>query len=72
MSDDTNWAEEIVGVFAADDDNARGERIRRLSDQELARYYAVLSDSRYARNVSFLLLLEEELRVRGLALGRHH
>lgn len=72
MSNDPNWVEEAVGLLDIADEAGRRERIGRMSDPELTRCYAMLSDPRYARNVPFLSLLEEELSARGLPLGRIH
>jgi hypothetical protein len=48
------------------------DSIRSLSDHELTYYYTLLSNRRIITNVRAIPLFVEELRRRGLPLGRVH
>ena len=61
---------ELVTVLTGDSDAARTARIRAMSDRELERAYALLSDERYLVNVSALPLLEAEIKRRNLPMSR--
>ena len=61
---------ELVTVLTGDSDAARTARIRAMSDRELERAYAPLSDERHLINVTALPLLEAEIKLRSLPMGR--
>lgn len=75
MGDDQDREDsgELEVILAADDAlAARIDRIRQLGDATLLHYYSLLCDTRYVSNVSVISLFEDELKRRGLALGRPH
>ena len=50
----------------------RAQFVGALSDEDLVRYFSLLSDSRVVANVPSMQVLEAEIRKRQLPMGRHH
>ena len=62
----------VVEISGVDEDDGSRARVQALSDEQLTRAFAVLSDPRTLSPSRALKLIEEELRARKLPGGRLH